>query len=297
VTIIVTGSSGLLGSALVRELRGQGQRVVTLVRREPRDDDEAFWDPAADVLDPRSLAGAAAVIHLAGAGIGDHRWTAAYKRKILNSRLGGTALLVRAMAAAEPRPAALLSASAVGYYGDTGERPVDESAPPGTGFLADLVRGWEAAAEAATTSGIRVVRLRTGLVLSRTGGMLTRMLPIFRAGLGAPLGSGRQYWSWISLDDWTGAVRHVLATPEAAGPVNLTAPEPVTNAEFTRALGRALRRPTLPVAAPGFALRLGLGEFAREGVLVGQRVLPRRLLDTGYRFRHTRLDEALAAVL
>ncbi|GAA3146484.1 TIGR01777 family oxidoreductase [Planomonospora alba] len=302
-TVIVTGASGLLGSALVEALRADGVRVLRLVRRAPQSADESFWNPAKGLVDPAALSGAAAVVHLAGAGIGDRRWSDERKREIMRSRVEGTRTLAAALAALRSRPAVLLSASAVGYYGDTGDRAVDESAPPGEGFLAEVTRAWEAATAPAAEAGVRTVTLRTGLVLSREGGMLQRVLPIFKLGLGAPLGSGRQYWSWISVDDWVGAVRHLIAGRadggggDVGGPVNLTAPEPVTNAEFTSALARAVRRPAMPLAVPAPVLRAALGEFAREGVLTGQRVLPRRLLESGYAFRHIRLNEALSAVL
>ncbi|GAA2852011.1 TIGR01777 family oxidoreductase [Streptosporangium fragile] len=296
--IIVTGSSGLLGSALVRALRADGARVVRLVRRPPRGDDESFWDPGKGIVDRAALEGAEAVVHLAGAGIGDRRWNDAYRREIVRSRVEGTRTLVTALTGLSARPPALLSSSAIGFYGDTGDRAVDETAPAGAGFLAqEVVVPWEAETAPAEEAGIRVARLRTGLVLSGRGGMLAQILPVFRLGLGAPLGSGRQYWSWISIDDWVLAVQYILKNQEVSGPVNLTAPEPVTNAEFTRELGKALRRSTMPLAVPGFVLRTALGGFAEEGVLTGQRVLPRRLLDSGYTFRHTRLNDALAAVL
>ncbi|MEU4534647.1 TIGR01777 family oxidoreductase [Streptosporangium sp. NPDC023825] len=296
--ITVTGSSGLLGSALVKALRDDGARVVRLVRRVPKGDDEAFWNPAKGVVDREALEGAEAVIHLAGAGIGDRRWSEDHKREVVASRVEGTRTLAGALAGLAAKPAVLLSGSAIGFYGDTGDVAVDETAPAGAGFLAqDVVVPWEAETAPAEEAGIRVVTLRTGLVLSGRGGMLSQILPLFKVGLGAPLGSGRQYWSWISIDDWMLAVQHILKNPEISGPVNLTAPEPVTNAEFTKALGAALHRPTMPLPVPGFVLRTVLGEFAEEGVLTGQRVLPRRLLDSGYAFRHTRLDEALAAVL
>ncbi|MER6829369.1 TIGR01777 family oxidoreductase [Streptosporangium sp. NPDC000563] len=297
-TIIVTGSSGLLGTALVEALRDDGARVVRLVRRVPEGDDEAFWNPAKGVVDQAALEGAEAVIHLAGAGIGDRRWSEDHKRELIRSRVEGTRTLAGALAGLGAKPAALLSGSAIGFYGDTGDVAVDETAPAGEGFLAqEVVVPWEAETAPAEEAGIRVVRLRTGLVLSGRGGVLSRILPVFRMGLGAPLGSGRQYWSWISIDDWVLAVQHILKNPEISGPVNVTAPEPVTNAEFTKALGAALHRPTMPLAVPGFVLRAAIGEFAEEGVLTGQRVLPRRLLESGYAFRHTRLDEALAAVI
>ncbi|MFC4059727.1 TIGR01777 family oxidoreductase [Planomonospora corallina] len=303
-TVIVTGASGLLGSALVRSLRADGSRVVRLVRRAPQSTDESFWNPEKGLIDPAALRGAEAVVHLAGAGIGDRRWSDERKREIMRSRVDGTRTLVAALASQPVRPAVLLSASAVGYYGDTGDREVDESAPPGEGFLAEVVRAWEAETRPAAEAGIRTVTLRTGLVLSREGGMLGRILPIFKLGLGAPLGSGRQYWSWISLDDWVGAVRHLMAGRAGgqdgggvSGPVNVTAPEPVTNAAFTSALAGAVHRPAMPLAVPAPVLRAALGEFAQEGVLTGQRVVPRRLLDAGYAFRHIRLNEALSAVL
>ncbi|GII76020.1 epimerase [Sphaerisporangium rufum] len=306
-TVVVTGSSGLIGSALVRALREEGTPVVRLVRRRPEAADEAFWDPAGGVVDPGVLDGAEAVVHLAGAGIADRRWTDDYRRELVDSRVSGTRTIATAIAALERPPQVLLSGSAMGVYGDTGDREVDESAdvtsPGGAGdrrpgqWLAGLVRAWEAETAPAERAGVRVVHLRTGHVLTAAGGFLGKMLPVFRAGLGAPLGSGRQYTSWISLDDWLGAIAHLRRRPEVSGPVNLTAPGPVTNAEFTKALGRALHRPTLPVPVPAFALRAALGGLADEGVLIGQRVLPRRLLDSGYRFRHPGVEEALAAIL
>ncbi|GII01908.1 epimerase [Planobispora takensis] len=296
-TIIVTGSSGLLGSALVGALRADGSRVVRLVRRAPQGGDESFWNPAKGLIDPAALEGAQAVIHLAGAGVGDRRWSEEHKREVMRSRVDGTRTLAGALAKLSAPPGVFLSGSAIGYYGDTGDREVDESSPSGEGFMAEVVRAWEAEAEVAAAAGIRTVLLRTGLVLSREGGMLTRILPIFKLGLGAPLGSGGQYWSWISVEDWVEAVRHLLRTEEVEGPVNLTAPEPVTNAEFTRALGRAVHRPTMPLAVPGPVLRAAIGEFAQEGVLAGQRVIPRRLVGTGYAFRHNHLNDALFAVL
>ncbi|MCW2879265.1 MAG: hypothetical protein JWQ95_3365 [Sphaerisporangium sp.] len=307
--VVVTGSSGLLGSALVRALRDEGRPVVRLVRRTPEGPDEAFWDPRAGVLDPSVLEGAEAVVHLAGAGIADRRWTDDYRRELVDSRVDGTRTLATTIAGLERKPGVLLSGSAIGVYGDTGQHPVEESWEPpvrprgqsGTPahgqWLADLVLAWEAETAPAEEAGVRVVRLRTGHVLTSEGGFLGKMLPVFRLGLGAPLGSGRQYTSWISMPDWLGAVAHILREPEVSGPVNLTAPTPVTNAEFTKALGHALRRPTMPISVPGFALRAALGDLADEGVLIGQRVLPRRLLEMGYRFRHPRLDDALAAIL
>ncbi|NUW31434.1 TIGR01777 family protein [Nonomuraea sp. SMC257] len=295
--IIVTGASGLLGGALAEALRGRGDRVVALVRRPPQGPDERFWDPAEGVLEPAALEDATAVVHLAGAPVGDRRWNAAYKRELIRSRVLGTRTLVRALGELSRPPEALLSASGVDFYGDTGDRPIDERAGQGEGFLAELCGRWEKEAREAEALGMRTAQLRTSIALSRRGGALGRMLPIFKAGLGAPLGSGRQYWSWISEQDWVGAVLHVLDRPEVSGPVNLGSPGPVTNEEFTRTLGKALRKGTVPMPVPAFALSLGIGEFAKEALLRSHRLVPRKLEDTGYGFAHTRLDEALRAVL
>ncbi|MFG1944730.1 TIGR01777 family oxidoreductase [Nonomuraea sp. NPDC048826] len=295
--IIVTGASGLLGEALVGALRGADERVVTLVRREPRSGDEALWRPAEGVLDPAVLDGASAVVHLAGAPIAGRRWTVAYKKELIRSRVDSTRLLVRAMRAASTPPGVLVSASGMDYYGDTGDRVIDEGADRGQGFMPELCARWEAEAVAAEESGVRVALLRTSLALSGRGGSLARMLPIFKAGLGAPLGSGRQYWSWISVPDWVGAVRHILATPGVSGPVNMCSPTPVTNAGFTRTLGQVLGRPTMPMPVPRFALSLGLGELAGAALLPSHRLKPGKLLDTGYEFTHGDLADALRAVL
>ncbi|MEQ4716472.1 TIGR01777 family oxidoreductase [Nonomuraea sp. B19D2] len=295
--IIVTGSSGLLGSALVRALRDEGREVVRLVRREPRAADEAYWQPSSQEIDQAALDGAQAVVHLAGASIGGRRWSEAYKRELLASRVQSTKVLVDAIAGLSGKPEVLMSASGVDFYGDTGDRVIDESQGKGTGFLSDMCEQWEGEARRAGEAGVRTVLMRSGLVLSREGGMLERVVPIFRIGLGAPLGSGKQYWSWISVDDWVGAAVHVLKNRDITGPVNFTSPSPVTNAEFTRALGKALRKGTMPIPVPAFALSAGLGEFAREALLPSHRLQPKKLLDTGYGFAHTRLDEALSAVL
>ncbi|MFB4274759.1 MULTISPECIES: TIGR01777 family oxidoreductase [unclassified Nonomuraea] len=295
--IIVTGASGLLGTALVAALRGEGREVVRLVRRPPRGDDEAFWQPEEQVVDLAPLEGAEAVVHLAGASIADRRWTPAYKRELVTSRVQGTRVLVDALRGLSKPPEVFLSASGVDFYGDTGDRVIDESQGKGSGFLADMCEQWEGEAERAGEAGIRTVRSRTGLVLTRSGGALGRMLPIFRIGLGAPLGSGKQYWSWISVDDWVGAALHVLKNRDIVGAVNFTSPTPVTNAEFTRTLGKALRRGTMPIPVPAFALAAGLGEMARETLLPGHRIMPAKLTAGGYRFSHTSLDEALRAVL
>ncbi|HEY8479035.1 MAG TPA: TIGR01777 family oxidoreductase [Spirillospora sp.] len=293
--VTVTGSSGLIGSALVRSLREDGHEVVRLIRREPTRPDEARWSPADGCVEAAALEGADAVVHLAGAGIGDRPWTKAYKRRIRDSRVVGTRTIAEAIAAAGGRPRVLVSGSAVGYYGDTGGHEVDEDAPRGRGFLAELVDDWEAAAAPAREAGVRVVHPRTGVVLTREGGMLGRTLPLFRLGLGGRLGTGGQWISWISLADQVAALRFLI-DHEIDGPVNLTAPNPVTNAEYTRALGRALGRPTR-LAVPAFALRAVLREFADEGPLVSQRVLPRRLEKAGFRFEHETVEDALAAAL
>lgn len=292
--VAVSGSSGLIGSALVDALRAEGRTVVRLVRRRADAVDEVRWDPYGEV-DTAGLAGVGAVVHLAGAGLGDRRWSESYKKEALGSRVDGTRTLARALAGMDQPPKVLVSGSAVGFYGDTGDTIVDEDAPRGQGFLAGLVEAWEAAAGPAAEAGIRVVHPRTGLVLSAEGGLLGKVLPLFRLGLGGRLGSGRQWMSWISLPDEIAALRHLI-DGDLTGPVNLTAPEPVTNAAYTKAVGRALRRPA-PFVVPGFALRLALGEFADEGALTGQRALPRRLGDSGFTFQHPDLPAALDAVL
>ncbi|MER6814833.1 TIGR01777 family oxidoreductase [Spirillospora sp. NPDC000708] len=293
--VTVTGSSGLIGSALVRALREDGHDVVRLVRREPSAPDEARWSPADGCVEAAALEGADAVVHLAGAGVGDRPWTKAYKRRIRDSRLDGTRTLAEAIAAAGRRPPVLVCGSAIGFYGDTGDREADEKSPMGAGFLAALVRDWEAAAAPAREAGIRVVYPRTGVVLARGGGMLGRTLPLFRLGLGGRLGDGTQWTSWISLPDEVAALRFLIEH-EVSGPVNLTAPDPVTNAAYTEALARALHRPAR-LAVPKAVLRSALRDFADEGPLVSQRVLPRRLEHAGFRYRHPDVDSALAALL
>jgi uncharacterized protein (TIGR01777 family) len=294
VKVAVTGASGLIGSALVRALRAEGRTVVRLVRRHATAADEARWDPFGEV-EAGALEGVDAVVHLAGAGLGDRRWSEAYKRQIRDSRIEGTRTLARALAALDRRPAVLVSASAVGYYGDTGDREVDETGPRGRGFLAELCRDWEAAARPAAEAGIRVVHPRSGLVLSREGGLLGKVLPLFRLGLGGRIGDGRQWMSWTSLADEVAALRFLI-DGDLDGPVDLTAPGPVTNAAFTAALGRALGRPAW-FTVPPFALRLLLGEFADEAALVSQRVVPARLAGAGFEFGHPGIDAALGDIL
>ena len=292
--IAITGSTGLIGTALVRALRDGGRTVVRLVRRRPSAGDEVRWDPFGEV-DTAALEGVDAVVHLAGAGIGERRWTSCYRQQIRDSRVEGTRTLARALAGMRRPPSVLVSASSVGFYGDTGDRAVDEDAPGGAGFLAEVCRDWEAAARPAAEAGIRVVHPRTGLVLAREGGLLGKTLPLFRAGLGGRLGTGRQWMSWISIADQVAALRFLIDR-DLDGPVDLTAPEPVTNADYTRALGQALHRPALLVA-PAAALRLVLGGLADEAALVSQRVLPARLVKAGFRFRHPDLASALADVM
>jgi len=292
--IAMTGSTGMLGRALTAFLHNGGHRVHPIVRTPPKET-EIGWQPEEGSIDQPRLEGLDAVIHLAGENIADRRWTPAQMNRIRASRVVGTDLLARTLARLDRPPRMLLSASAVGYYGDAGDKPLDETAAAGTGFLADLARAWEEATAPAAEAGIRVALLRTGVVLDPTGGALAKMLPIFRAGLGGRLGSGRQWMSWISLDDAVGAIHHLL-TSDASGPVNLVAPAPVTNAEFTQTLAGLLQRPALfPVPAP--ALRIVVGRMADEALLASARVHPGRLLELGYAFNHPTLPQALEQVL
>ncbi|MFD8985629.1 TIGR01777 family oxidoreductase [Streptomyces sp. NPDC059564] len=293
--IALTGSSGLIGKALLRSLHADGHETVRFVRREPAVPGEARWDPRSGYVDPAGLEGCDAVVHLAGAGVGDRRWTAAYKKEIRDSRVLGTAAVARAMAALDAPPPVLVCGSAIGYYGDTGERAVDEGAPAGAGFLPSVCVDWEAAARPARDAGIRTVFARTGLVVAAEGGAWGKLFPLFRAGIGGRLGNGRQYWSHISMHDEVAALRHIIDTPGLTGPVNLTAPQPLTNREVTAAMGRVLHRPTV-LAVPAPALRLVLGEFAGD-VLGSQRVLPSRLLESGFAFRYPGIEESIRAAL
>jgi hypothetical protein len=297
--IAVTGASGLIGSHLVPALTADGHHVRRLVRRPPRGEDEARWDPsgADPAVTAEALRGCDALVHLAGAGVAAHRWTDRYKQVIRDSRVQATAALATALATLTDGPRIWLSGSAIGYYGYTGDRAVDESAPAGSGFLAELCQEWEAAARPARDAGVRTVFLRTGLVVARSGGAWGRLFPVFRAGLGGRMGDGRQFWSHISLRDHLDAQRFLLAEgPDGPdGPVNLTAPEPVTNREVTRVMGRVLHRPTV-FAVPAPVLRLVLGEFA-EDVTGSQRVLPRRLLDAGFSFTDPGVEDAVRAAL
>ncbi|ROO83805.1 hypothetical protein EDD29_1314 [Actinocorallia herbida] len=292
--VIISGASGLIGGALAAHLRGEGFAVSTLVRRAPRHPGEVFWDPAEGRIDAAGLEGHDAVVHLAGAGVGDRPWTAAYKKQIRDSRVKGTSLLAKALAEVDTPPRVFVSGSAVGFYGPTGEDVRDEEDPQGAGFLAQVVADWEGAASPAAAAGIRVVHPRTGIVLAREGGMLKPLLPLFRLGLGAKLGAGRQWMSWITLRDEVRALTHLL-TSELSGPVDLTAPEPVTNAVFTKELAGALGRPSF-LAVPAPLLRLALREFADEGPLISQRAVPTRLLADGFVFADPSLPAALRAM-
>lgn len=295
--VAVTGSHGLIGTALLPALRAAGHRPIRLVRRpaEPGAD-EISWDVKAEWIDAASLEGVGAVVHLAGAGIGDHRWTTAYKKELLDSRVKGTGLLSRALADLRRPPDVLLSASAIGFYGDRGDEVLTEAAGPGNDFLAELVVAWESAAEPAVEAGIRTAFLRSGLVLSATGGALAKQLPLFKLGLGGRFKSGSQWWSWISIDDEVAAIVHLLGS-SVEGAVNLTAPRPVTNREWTRTLGSVLGRPTL-LPTPMLGPRLLLGsELARSLLLTSARVLPTVLESDGFAFRHRDLETGLRAVL
>lgn len=293
--VVIAGSSGLIGTALVAALRRDGHDVVRLVRRPVAARDEFTWHPARAELDARALRGADAVVNLCGAGLGQRRWTGSFKQELRDSRITPTDVLsTEAAAAGVP---VLVNASGVHYYGGaTGDRVVDETTPPGTGFLATLCRDWEAATAPARAAGVRTVLLRSGVVLSRHGGMMSMLRPLYRLGLGARLGNGRQYTPWISLEDEIGAIVFALTEDTIDGPVNTVGPAPVTNAEFNHAIGRALGRRT-PLIVPAIALRTVIGEFADEAILRGPRAIPTVLERAGYQFRHPTIGSALAALL
>ncbi len=296
--VAVSGSTGLVGSEVVDSLSTEGHEVVRLVRRASAPGERAVrWDPEKGEVDAAGLEGLDAVVHLAGENVGSGRWTAARKAAIRDSRVKGTRLLCEALAGLSRPPKTLVCASAIGIYGDRGENALTEESPAAAGFLPGVCREWEAAAAPAAEKGIRVVHLRIGMVLSPKGGALSRMLPLFRAGLGGVIGGGRQYVSWVALDDLPLIILHALQCGDLSGPVNAVAPRPVTNREFTEALGRALSRPT-PLPVPAFALRLAVGnEMADALLLASSRVVPRRLEETGYRFRFPELSAALHHLL
>jgi uncharacterized protein len=291
--VLITGSRGLIGSALADALRRDGHEVTPVVRGLPGPG-EAAWDPKEGTADPSGMEGHDAAVHLAGAGIGDRRWTRSYKEEVLGSRTRGTALLASTLAALDRPPSVLVSGSAVGFYGDRGDQELTEEDGPGVGFLADVVRQWEESTAPAEEAGIRVVHVRSGVVQSPTGGALGRLLLPFRLGVGGRWGSGRQWLSWVHVDDEVGAIRHAIDHADLRGPLNATSPHPVRVADYARALGRALKRPAV-LPTPTLALYAILGrQLVQEMMLAGQRVLPARLLASGYAFRHPEIDEALA---
>ncbi len=293
--VLVTGSSGLVGSSLVPTLESAGHDAVCLVRSE-NNAPGSHWSPAhgkIHVEQPESING---VVHLAGENIAEGRWTAEKKQRILESRTQGTQLLSQTIAQWTPQPEVLVSASAIGYYGDRGDEMCDESSPPGSGFLADVCCEWEAATSPASESGIRVVNLRIGVVLSGKGGALAKMLLPFKLGVGGRVGGGHQYMSWIAIDDLVGVILHCLENETLRGPVNAVAPHPVTNRQFTAALGGVLHRPTI-FPMPAFAARIALGEMADQLLLSSTRVRPARLEESGYTYRHSQLDDALQSCL
>jgi len=287
--VAITGASGLIGSALSAFLTDRGDEVVRLVRRQPRTSDEIGWDPESRTLDPGDLAGLDAVVHLAGAGVADHRWTSAYKRKILDSRINGTTTIATALADLG-EPIALVSGSAIDAYGDRGEEILTEQSKAGQGFLADVVRAWEAATAPAQEAGLRVAHARTGIILAPGGGAMGRVLPLAKLGLAGPLGNGRQYWSWITLHDEVRALAHLI-DQDLAGPVNLVSTEPLRQAEIMKALGKQLGRPAL-LPAPALALKVVLGETATV-IMSSKRILPSVLTSSGFVFDHDAIEKAM----
>lgn len=293
--IAITGSTGLVGSTLVPLLTTGGHSVTRLVRREAKAG-EVTWNPKADTFDASPLDGIDAIVHLAGENIAASRWNARVKQRLRDSRVAATRVLCEGLARMATPPKVLVCASAIGYYGDRGDEELDEDSKPGSSFLADLVRDWEAATKPAAEAGIRVVNLRFGVILSPQDGALSKMLLPFKLGGGGRVGSGKQYWSWISIDDAAGAVHHAIMNEGLSGPVNAVAPTPVTNLEFTKTLGRVLRRPTI-LPMPAFAARLALGEMADELLLASSRVDAKRLVQSGYDFRQPTLEAALRHLL
>ena len=293
--IVISGASGLIGTQLVTKLSSSGHEVVRLVRRSPKSG-EIQWNPKTGTLDAAALEGTDAVIHLSGAGIGDKRWSAAYRKEILDSRTDTTALLAKTIASLSRKPSVFLSGSAIGIYGARNDEQLTEVSTHGTGFLADVCEQWEAAAKPAVDAGVRTVYLRTGIVLSPKGGALKKLLPLFKLGVGGKFGNGKQWQSWISIDDEIGAIEYLL-TANVSGAVNLTAPNPVTNAEFTKVLASVLKRPAI-VPVPTFAPKILLGgELADALLFTGQRVIPAALNASGYTFKHTTLESALRSLL
>lgn len=295
--ILITGSTGMIGTALIEFLIARGHRVTRLVRAPAQSSGSSVrWDPSAGVLHANEIEGCEAVVHLAGESIAGGRWTAAQKAKIRDSRVQGTTLLAETLAKLKQPPKVFVSASAIGYYGHRGDEVLREESPPGTGFLPTTSVAWEKAADPARQKGIRVVHPRFGIILSPKGGALAKMLLPFKLGAGGIMGNGKQYWSWVSLDDVIGAIHHAIVTESVVGPMNVVAPRAVTNYEFTKTLGRVLSRPTI-FPLPAFAARLGLGEMADELLLASARIEPARLVATGYKFHHTELEKALRDLL
>ena len=294
--VLVVGGSGLIGSNLIPFLDGMGHDVFQLVRREPSHPRQRFWDPSNGVLDIEHLKGIDAVIHLGGVGIGDKRWTKKRKAANIDSRRDSVTLLAEKMASMDSPPEVFIVASAIGYYGDRGDENLDESSSRGNGFLPETVEMWEASADEARAASIRTIHLRSGIVMSPLGGALGRMLLPFKLGGGGPIGNGKQWFSWISMNDHIAAIQHLMMTPECEGAYNLTSPNPVRQKQFARVLGRVLRRPAF-IPLPGFVLRIAFGEFARPLLLEGQKVLPNRLLQSGFEFRDSNLEESLRDIL
>ncbi len=295
--ILVSGTTGLIGTALVPFLTTGGHSVVRLIRSQPRPGQAAVhWDTAAGSIDSSALEGLDAVVHLAGENIAARRWTPAQKARIRDSRVQGTRLLAQSLARLQQPPKVMVCASAIGFYGDRGTEVLTEESAPGSGFLTDTCLAWEAAAQPASGKGVRVVNLRLGVVLSPGGGALAKMLFPFRLGVGGKIGSGRQYMSWIGIDDVVGVIHYALTTDELRGPINAVAPNPVTNREFTKTMGRVLSRPTI-FPMPAFAARMAFGEMADELLLASTRVKPARLQNSGYYFRHPQLEGALRHLL
>ena len=295
--VLVTGSSGLIGGELVAELRRRGDHVTRLVRRPATGAGEASWDPSAGTIEAEKLEGHDGAVHLGGVGIGDRKWSDTHKQAVLESRVQGTGLLARTLAGLQQPPKVLASGSAVGYYGYETDQPVTETAPKGGGFLADVVAAWEEAAAPAADAGIRTVLLRSGVVLTAKGGALKKQLLPFKLGIGGRLGTGKQWLSWISLDDEVAAIVHLLTNDGAKGPVNVTSPQPVTNAEFTATLAKVLKRPAfMPVPTPALHALFGK-EMTKEMLLGGQRVLPGALETSGFTFSHPTLEDALRHTL
>jgi uncharacterized protein (TIGR01777 family) len=294
--VLISGATGLIGSALIPELKGGGHRVIRLSRSRSSAEDTIRWDPASGVLDPSRLGGIDAVVHLAGESIAEGRWTPEKKRRIMESRREGTRLLSETLAGLSGPPEVMVSASAVGYYGDRGNELLREESEPGSDFLAEVCKAWEASADPAREAGIRVVHPRMGIVLSTKGGALGRTLPVFKLGGGGRIGSGRQWWSWVTLDDVVGIIIHALTGRSVEGPVNVGSPNPLTNAEYTKVLGKVLNRPTV-FPLPARVARLALGELAEALLLASQRMEPARLKETGYEFRYPELEGALRHLL